>query len=187
MYDNIGKKIKVLAQTTFVVLAIASILVGSILWYDQDEPWFALLVFLGPIVAWLLSLMTYGFGEIVDKVCDIEQNIRLDGCRKKTKKDSVNKEKIATANIDSHVCTQNSNNETPIKDIVGSPNPSDAFKMLQELYQQGLIGKPTYKIQKTHDKDGILMWHCECYVNGEEYFYDDDFYSEEYGKEIRKP
>lgn len=68
-------------------------------------------------------------------------------------------------------------------DFVGIPNVDEAFDALQKLYHNGFIGEPTYKIQKTYDRTGVLMWHCECHVSGKEKFCEGDFYSEEYGKE----
>ena len=36
-----------------------------------------ILLFVGPIVAWISSWLLYGFGELIDKVCDIERNTRI--------------------------------------------------------------------------------------------------------------
>ena len=74
MYDNIGKKIKMLAKASFIVEAIAAIVVGLIIWIDTTDWWYALIVFCGPIVAWVSSWLLYGFGELIDKVSDIERN-----------------------------------------------------------------------------------------------------------------
>ena len=74
MYDNIGGKIKGLAKATFIVEAIAAIIVGIVLWVETEEWWCALILFCGPIVAWVSSWLLYGFGEIIDKLCDIEHN-----------------------------------------------------------------------------------------------------------------
>ena len=74
MYDNIGGKIKGLAKATFIVEAIAAIIVGIVLLVETDEWWCALILFCGPIVAWVSSWLLYGFGEIIDELCDIEHN-----------------------------------------------------------------------------------------------------------------
>ena len=97
MYDNIGKKIKLLAQIVCIVLGIASVIVGSILWYGFENGWFALLVFGGPIAAWAISLITYGFGELVDRVCDIEKNIskQYPNTASNIKVDEENKNKLS--------------------------------------------------------------------------------------------
>ena len=70
------------------------------------------------------------------------------------------------------------------KDVIGTPNLDDAFDSLQKLYQMGFIGMPTYNVWEIHDHEGVLMWHCECRVNGKEKFYQGDFYSKDYGKEV---
>ena len=74
MYDNIGGKIKGLAKATFIVEAIAAIIVGIVLGVETEESWCALIIFCGPIVAWVSSWLLYGFGEIIDTLCDIEHN-----------------------------------------------------------------------------------------------------------------
>ena len=78
MYDNIGKKIKGLAKWMFIVEAIAAAIAGlALMFTDEELIIFGLLaLLLGPIVAWVSSWLLYGFGELVDKVCDIESNMR---------------------------------------------------------------------------------------------------------------
>ena len=76
MYDNIGGKIKGLAKATFIVEAIASVITGIALWVDTEEWWCALILFCGPIVAWVSSWLLYGFGELIDRVCEIAKNTR---------------------------------------------------------------------------------------------------------------
>ena len=83
MYDNIGEKIKGLAKATFIVEAIAAVITGIFLWINTEEWWCVLILLFGPIVAWVFSWLLYGFGEIIDKLCDIEQNTR--GGQSKTK------------------------------------------------------------------------------------------------------
>lgn len=75
MYDNIGKKIKALAKASFIVEAIATVIVGLVLLTESEEPIFLLVLFFGPVVAWVSSWLLYGFGELIDKVCDIERNL----------------------------------------------------------------------------------------------------------------
>ncbi len=72
MFNNIGKKIKVLAAVTAVLLAIAAIITGIVLCNDNSEEAGIPILIFGPIVSWISSFMLYGFGELIDKVCDIE-------------------------------------------------------------------------------------------------------------------
>lgn len=78
MYDNIGGKIKGLAKAAFIVGAIAAVIAGiALMASDEDMILIGLLVMVGgPIVAWVSSWLLYGFGEIIDKTCDIERNTR---------------------------------------------------------------------------------------------------------------
>lgn len=78
MYDNIGKKIKGLAVVSFILMALVPIFVGMSFISEGD---FLMVIGLiiavvGPILSWIFSLLLYGFGELVDKTCDIERNIR---------------------------------------------------------------------------------------------------------------
>ena len=86
MYDNIGKKIKALAKWTFIVEAIAAAIAGiALMFTDEELIIFGLLaLLLGPVVAWVSSWLLYGFGELVDKVCDIESNMRVESKEAKT-------------------------------------------------------------------------------------------------------
>ena len=78
MYDNIGEKIKGLAKAAFIVEAIAAAIMGiTILASDEDLIFTGLLVLLvGPIIAWVSSWLLYGFGELIDRVCEIAKNTR---------------------------------------------------------------------------------------------------------------
>ena len=96
MYDNIGGKIKGLAKATVFVGAIAGVITGiAIGGSDEDMVPFGLLVMVvGPIVAWVSSWLLYGFGELVDKACDIERNTR-GGERKSEAQTKIDEERIS--------------------------------------------------------------------------------------------
>lgn len=78
MYDNIGGKLKGLAKVTFVIIAIAVIIIGIALMTSDEDLIVAglLVIVLGLVSAWVSTLMTYGFGELIDKVSNIERNTR---------------------------------------------------------------------------------------------------------------
>lgn len=67
---DIGRGIKVLAIVSFYVLTIASIVLGIILIAANDgleDGWWALfIIFFGPIVAFILYVILFGFGELVE-------------------------------------------------------------------------------------------------------------------------
>lgn len=73
MYDNIGRKIKVLAKAGFIIETILTVIVGSALAVCGEDLGM-LILFGGPIIAWLSSWLLYGFGELIDKTCDIARN-----------------------------------------------------------------------------------------------------------------
>ena len=85
MYDNIGKKIKILAKILFIIGAVASMIVGiTLMIIDKSGRGVVglqglLWLLLGPIVAWFSSWGLYGLGELIEKVCSIEEKIHRDG------------------------------------------------------------------------------------------------------------
>jgi len=95
MYDNIGGKIKGLAKASFIVAAIAEVITGiALMATDEDLIGYGLLVmFVGPIVAWVSSWLLYGFGELIDKASDIERNTR-GGERKSEAQAKVDSERV---------------------------------------------------------------------------------------------
>jgi hypothetical protein len=99
MYDNIGEKIKSLAKANFFVEALAAIIVGIVLWIETEEWWCVLIILCGPIVALVSSWLLYGFGEIIDKLCDIEQNTRGGQSKTKIKEIAQRDEKEAAQKI----------------------------------------------------------------------------------------
>lgn len=78
MYENIGGKIKGLAKATFVVEAIAAVITGIVLMVDDENmiPFGLILLIAGPAIAWASSWLLYGFGELIDRVCEIAKNTR---------------------------------------------------------------------------------------------------------------
>ena len=67
-YENIGDKIKGLAQMAFVVEAIAAVIAGiALMISDEDLILYGLLVLIaGPIIAWVSSWLLYGFGQLIE-------------------------------------------------------------------------------------------------------------------------
>ena len=61
-------------------------------------------------------------------------------------------------------------------------NLEEKKKFEKELYQKGYIGEPWYEFSESYDDDGNPVWHCECGVDGEECYFEDDFTSKKYGK-----
>ena len=79
MYEEIGKKIKWLAKVLFAVGAVLSVIIAVNMASSVDENQVALVfivVFIGFVISWISTWLLYGYGEIIDKLCDIEENTR---------------------------------------------------------------------------------------------------------------
>lgn len=76
MYNAIGKKIKFLAQFLFAVPTTIAFIIGFVLLFKNAWVISLILVVVIPLISWISSWFLYGFGEIIDKLCDIEQNTR---------------------------------------------------------------------------------------------------------------
>ena len=101
MFSNIGKKLKLLAKIVFIFLSSACVIGGiALVAANIDLLIIAVPVLLvGPLFAWIGSWFLYGFGELVDKACDIERNTRGEtGVRSEAQKkhDSLRATKIET-------------------------------------------------------------------------------------------
>lgn len=100
MFDNIGKKIKSLASIlcwvgiiAYVIAAIIMIAIGVDEYEDGLTVFGVILLFVGPLMSWVSSFFMYGFGELIDKACDIERNTR-GGERKSVAQAKVETERI---------------------------------------------------------------------------------------------
>ncbi len=96
MYDNIGGKIKVLAKVIAIVEAIAAVIIGIVIIVPDDVmiPAGLLVMLAGALIAWVSSWLLYGFGELIDKTCDIARNT-YGGERKSEAQSKVDYERIS--------------------------------------------------------------------------------------------
>jgi len=75
MFDNIGGKIKTLAQVEAWVGIIGSILIGLFLIFINENyitTGFIILI-IGPLGAWLSSLILYGYGELIENSSECKE------------------------------------------------------------------------------------------------------------------
>lgn len=77
MYNDIGGKIKTLARVIFVVTASVAVVMAIVLLSGELILLGLLTLILGPILAWASSFVLYGFGELIDKTCEIAKNTSL--------------------------------------------------------------------------------------------------------------
>ena len=85
MFEDVGTKIKSLAKTFCCWGIILSIILAIVTFYLADEYYRVeeiyytlgvVLLVLGPLASWINSLILYGFGELIEKVCYIDRHIQ---------------------------------------------------------------------------------------------------------------
>lgn len=79
MYDNIGRKIKLAAKVLFGILVLASIICGLTMinkneFNDELKALGILIIFGGSALSLFLSWLTFGYGEIIEKISNIEKS-----------------------------------------------------------------------------------------------------------------
>ena len=134
-YDDIGGKIKSLALASFVVEAFAAIMIGFtflIVWGFEDAWWALFIMLFGPLVAWVGSWFVYGFGEIVERVSNID-------CKIKTYTDE-----------DENSFNGQSNDR---KSNYGrSPGGNHVDDELERLHKEGVISDEEYERQQIFNR-----------------------------------
>lgn len=77
MFTNIGKKIKTLAQIICGLGIGISVITGFILIAQDEDTLFVgvLILLLGSLFSWIGSFMTYGFGEIIERLTNIDSKL----------------------------------------------------------------------------------------------------------------
>ena len=85
-FENIGGKIKTLAQVVAILGVIVSVIAGLFV-LDDSALYGVLIAFVGSVLSWISSLFIYGFGELIDKTTEIAKNTKKD-----IKVEIVNKE-----------------------------------------------------------------------------------------------
>ena len=76
MFDHIGQRIKTLAVVITVIGMIVSVIAGCDYIFNKSRRIYGLIIIVGGIIAsWASTFILYGFGEIIDKLCDISQSL----------------------------------------------------------------------------------------------------------------
>jgi hypothetical protein len=78
MFKNIGRKIKGLVKTVFIIQTILAVVAGiAIMTIDEELIVVgALVMIILPIIFWISSWLLYGYGELIDKVSEIAKNTK---------------------------------------------------------------------------------------------------------------
>lgn len=74
MYDKIGGKIKTLVKAIAIIGIVASVIYGIVL-LSLGQIWGIIYILIMPFLIWAGSFVLYGFGELIEKVCNIEKKI----------------------------------------------------------------------------------------------------------------
>ena len=124
LYENIGKKFKLLAMVSCVIESFAAVIAGIAI--TPSTPIGLLFIFFGPVVAWVLSWMLYGFGELIDRACEIADNTKNGAQPTKTQAVHTN------------------TSPTPPTPEMPTVN-QDKIQTLDNLLSQGLITEEEYQ------------------------------------------
>ena len=81
MFDNIGRKIKVLAQAVCWVGIVLSIIIGLVVIVSAIASdtligflYGFIIMIVGSLASWVSSFFAYGFGELIEKTTEIAYN-----------------------------------------------------------------------------------------------------------------
>ena len=78
MFDNIGAKIKKLAEIITIGGIIVSVVTGMMIGSTISGSGRGIVIaLLGSLGSWISSFLLYGFGELIEKVTAIEKNTRV--------------------------------------------------------------------------------------------------------------
>lgn len=77
LFKNIGKKIKFLTEIVFTLLVLVCVFVTIYCIIEIPDAWwlFLLAFILEVVFAWIGMFFMYGFGELIDKVMDIDKRL----------------------------------------------------------------------------------------------------------------
>ena len=143
MYDNIGSKIKNLAKTLFIIEAILGFLAGIIILAADDDEFNIIvgliLMIAVPLISWISSWLLYGFGELIEKTCEVAYN--TNSIDKKVAKLASN------ANNDERNSFNFSNNTAKAEKKAEAFTNTDYERIakLGRLRAQGLISEEEYR------------------------------------------
>ena len=70
MFDNIGKKIKALAQAVCCIGIIFSVISGIVIMVNEEDLILLgiVIILLGSLLSWVSSFTLYGFGEAINQL-----------------------------------------------------------------------------------------------------------------------
>lgn len=154
MKENVGNTIKTIANICYIIGAIASIIIGLILATEINTV-FILISILVPLVLFIPYYLMFGFGEVIIKLYEIEENTRPQTThRGKAYKTSTKRQKSFQNSVPQSV-TNNTNeaSEEAFKDF-----DDEYFSDID--YEDSLPQKTCPKCGNRHDFDYPKCPNC---------------------------
>ncbi len=105
MFNEIGKKIKGVASAVCWIQMVIYAVVGIALMASDDDLILKgfLVICIGCLAAWLGSIVLYGFGELIDKVCSIEKALTDKNNESQSSEKSGYKTPVKSIDYDEHM------------------------------------------------------------------------------------
>ena len=150
MFNNIGEKIKKLAEILCYIGILFSAIGGLVVMFvggssRSRAPFLIglLIIFIGSLFSWIGSFFTYGFGELIVKATEIEKNMQsISECPK-----------INSKQKDEQVETIKNEDQQP--QVTSNINNT--------IIPSGQFGKFDYKKVEKHQTPSDNKWICpEC-------------------------
>ncbi len=163
MYDKIGDKIKTLAKAIAIIGIVASVIYGIVLLSLEQTTAGIIYILIMPFLIWANSFVLYGFGELIEKVCNIEKNIRKGSSKTDTETEQKDNDEDYEEKEDDDGDEYNTYNERIAK--------------IEELRDQGLITEEEYLTLIPDEKSKLISL---------KQMFDDGAISEEKYEELRK-
>jgi len=98
VFDNIGGKIKTLAQVVCCIGIVCSVFVGIVMAVNGEDLAFSgfMIMVIGSLVSWVSSFTLYGFGQLIENTDQLVLNAQKPYSNKKAKQTKKVKEDTYT-------------------------------------------------------------------------------------------
>lgn len=151
-YENIGDKIKGLAQMIFVIEAIAAFIAGiALIASDEDLiPLGLLVIVIGPIIAWVSSWLLYGFGQLIEN-----SDIIARECNRKNEK----QEKVVIQNT--------TRKQEQRKEVIKSTmvNPEISEDEFADIYCSNCKARLSFPKEQLQSNDELTCPMCDAPIS----------------------
>ena len=140
MFDNIHRKIKMLAKVITIIGIIGSCITGFVMWILPNGFLIGTLVMvIGSLFSWISSFVLYGFGEIIELLTDIRNG--------DIGKKSINNEIVTNEDYTGNNIKATQDNSTLIDEDVQQVVPEDCWtcpqcKSINSYSEYGETGCP---------------------------------------------